>query len=462
MKRTGLALALLLALSLGTLTAAHLLVNSARDQVEVVETVFSGDPAAAADLELTFRHRDQQGYLFWTTTFRPGEAPAAETAFRFSAEELEPDWSWADAPYVQLSIDVPYSVSGHFEPADLDGDFLFAMAADVAKRTPAGETRTETLLVEDYTQVYPLALSVNYDGRMGEYYTTITQEAFGRYFQYQVAPGQQLEVSVTLDGSGMMTNVTAGFSDQPYLQSQGVVTERGAYFLAQVWDSGGPTDLLRCAQGQGIHFLPLCKKGPSWFDPAGLRLLYPLDPSNVLYLGLTEDGGKLLLYTREADRLILTVIDAGTGAQLQRLDLLPMAPDEFLNETIDRGPLHLAALSGESGGFCLLEETPEGVISVLTGSLDQEDYHQSALTSRNQEAALLWDGGRLMWAVPGVDLEDYRLCLRLGVWDEAGLQFLAQYKFSPGRDPSAWQNPHQYPYDNPTPVSLDSLNFCEK
>lgn len=467
MKRTLIATTCLLALSLAVLLSAHLRVNSAGRRVEVQETVFSGSPASAAGLELTLRIQDQQGHLFWSTAFSPGMTQEAKTNFRFCAKEPEMDMAWAAEPYVQLSADILAGIGGYFDPADPADDFLFSMAADVVERATPGETRTEVLLVEDYIQTYPLALSINYDGGIGDTLTSKSWEALASYFQYQVAPGQQVEVAVTTDTSGMITDVNASYSGgQPYIQSQGVVTERGAYFLAQAWDGGGPTDLLHCAQGQGIHFIPLEQEGPACFDPDGLRLFYPLDPASALFLGLTEDCGRLLLYTREENRLILTVIDALTGARLQRLDLIPIGPDESLNGTIDEGPLHLAALAGESGGFCLLEEGPGGLLCALTGVLDRNDYNQSALASPNWDAALAWDGRRLFWAVPGTDREYNRLPLRLGVWDEEGLQFLARYDASPGWDPAARENPYLYPYGKTEPVSLvlleKSLNFCEK
>ena len=50
MKKYLVLLAAVLALSVGTLAAGHLYINSAKDKIDIRETVIKGDPAAAAGL----------------------------------------------------------------------------------------------------------------------------------------------------------------------------------------------------------------------------------------------------------------------------------------------------------------------------------------------------------------------------------------------------------------------------
>lgn len=423
MKRSLAALCLLAALTLGTLAGAHLWVNAARDRMALRETVLAGDSAAGAGVTVTYRIQGLEGHLRWEMAFSPGGTP--ETAFRFDPEKQAPDMSWAFEPYGELNYNLStigiQSYTGLVLPQS-GAEFLMTVAYEIQERTGAGETRTETLPMDSYRPYYPLLFQARWQGLSDSFDSSVNGN-LARYFRIPVPPEQTVEVSVTKDDSGAVTAVSARFSkDMPALWSESAVCAEGVYLVAGAPAADG-TDALECPDGPGVHFVPCREDAYPWFDLSGLRLFYPAE--HALNIRLSEDGSRLLLYTREAGKLVLTVLDRGTGEALERLELLEMGAEEKLLEPLDSGPLHLTALSG--GAFCLVWEEEQGAARVLTGSMDPDDTAYRRLLHSGQ--ALAWDGARMFWGASdwyGADL---------GVWDARGLQFLARYEPGPVWDP---------------------------
>lgn len=452
MKRTLITLAVLLCLSLGTLTGIHLWVNAARDQVALTETVLAGDPAAAAGVTVTCRTQDRAGHLNWETRFTPGGEP--ETDFSFSYKGTEgTTFGWTGA---RLEGEFQFGMSGSI---DLDSplyheedQLMLRLAKVVADNTGDGTTRTETLLLTDFCKTWPISFHAQYRYTAGEYYSETSGE-LARYFYLPVSPEQRVEVAVTKAASGEVTEIDIDYGpDCPNLWCDSVVTEDGAYLIARAETESGE-DLFQLPGGQGIHFVPMGETNREGvftgyvFDPANLRLFYPTD-AYTLALSVSEDESNLLLYTREGGKLVLTVIDRAGGETLQRLELMDLGEDDWFGGTIDCGPLHLAVPS--SGEFRLLRESRSGVEIVLSGFLDREDEVHWDLTGLNREPVLAWDGERLVWGAPS----DYGCMLTLSVWTAGGLQFLAQYQTGPARDPISRQGYMAYHASDTEPLAF--------
>lgn len=186
-------------------------------------------PSAAEGIAVQL-HAGCKGHLFWDILCRAGEKPHATTAFTFSGSERQE--TQREAPSVSLAFSCDGGISGSdisFEDDDEWG-MMTRPAADLAKRTPAGETRTETVSLADYYDTYPLFFDLQLPGQA---YNGIEglQKAVRAYFQLPVPASHRVKVTVQKDGDGNTVNVELSSVGEPLsLSTVSVVTENGCYF----------------------------------------------------------------------------------------------------------------------------------------------------------------------------------------------------------------------------------------
>lgn len=478
MKKTLTILALLAVLSAGAVAACHGWVNAARARVEIGEIIQAGDRADAEGLTVRYQTATQDGLLLWDTTFALGGDLAPESEFHFTSERGILPWQEGDR--VDLNV-----ASGDFTSGgggiltdsywERSSRMLLEPARDVAGRTAAGESRTETVRLADYYDFYPLDFSVSMDveidGRRDWAHWSIYQvdeEEFHkleRYFRIPVPANCMMTVTVEKDEDGAVDQITSSTSaweeDHSYLSGMwsafGLVSEKGVYLLVD----GGDSPL---AVQKGIHFIPIAGR---MSDGAGLpnqlrldfdniRLLHPVESGELMEFRWSGDESQMMVYTRDNGKLLLTVVDTATGQVDQCLELLdwpdPEDPEEWTGLTVsDDGALHAAELSG--GPFVALREEGRRCVPVLYNS----DANARSLAIDSQGSRLAWDGERLAIAYGGSGYGGSRLFvdaggamfeatgLRLEVWTAAGRQFSGVYEDLPARDPSSYLNGYYHP-----------------
>lgn len=444
MKKYLCILAAVLILSVGTLAAGHLWVNSAREKVDIREIVLEGNPAAAAGLSITCHGSDQENHLFWDTTFTPGRTEQAETLFRLSAAGEDKSFSWPDFIRLDQASD-EFSISS-MDLEQLDQAFPECMiqpVLDVASRTAAGETRTETVRLADYYEFYPLTLdtnSIKYPNN-SIFLSSEEMQWLSEYFQVKVDAEETREVTVEKESDGRFASIEMSGSSGDWLQSDGVITEQGIFLIAEsVDDSGNPDGRLECRDGPGVHLIRYQEDREdepveSYLELFEPQLFYPTGSARALRLCISPDERELLLYTQEEGALVLTVLDAATGEVLQRLDLLEEAVSPL--NLIETGGLHLAIT--ETDAFSLVSREGGRYAQVLTGTLGLPEEGWMLLRTPYM---LAWDGRRMALAsanqhyYSGTYSSNGNYCYAAGLWDESGLCFLAGYLWGPGRDPS--------------------------
>ncbi len=440
MRRYLFLLAAALALSMGTLSAGHLWVNGAREKMDIQETVQMGDPAAAAGLSVACRTWDRDGHLLWDTTFTPGRTEGAETVFRLSVEEESEPLQWSDSVSLLQAGD-DFSVIDIINMPSMGvhrQELLLRPLQDVAARTAAGETRTETVRLSDYYGHYPFVL----DSNSGEYPNSsfsVSSEEYtwlGEYIHVKVDETMVREVTVEKNGAGQVLSAAMSRREGDSageLRSSGVITKQGIFLVAESVDSSGkPDGRLECRDGPGVHLIP--SRSDNHVELLSPRLFYPTGDAHALLLAATPDESELLLYACEDGKLVLTVLDPATGAVLQRLDLLEQLAENSRLHLIEGDGLYLAVSSSDV--FSLVRREDGGYRQVLTGALELEDGEQDLC---RVGPTLVWDGRRM--ALASIVSSNGSFCcfnsaVHVAVWDEGGLCLHGRYRCGLGHDPA--------------------------
>jgi len=470
-KRSLCILGLLLVLAVGLLVIAHVTLNMDQDKVVLTETVLAGDRAAAAGVTVTNRVRNNTRNLRWETVFTPAaESLNTDTAFDFALKQESSPHYWES----NVSISVASSSFGIGSSHNIDlenpdyGDLnrMVKPVADVASRTKPGEEHTEVVLLEDYYEYYPVDLdcSIYDEGDDWErfYYSSNTGEGDGEflteYFAIGILPGHQVEVTTYRDEAGNLVDINCmSYENQPRIDWVTVLSEDGIfiYVSAADWDTGEPLDLIQCADGKGIYFIPfgvdphrVAGEGYDTVDVERISLVYPMEDvsGENMYMTLSDDGTQLLIYSLQAGELTLTVLDTVRWEIVQKLPLLRSEAEQpYLHEVLERDGFQVVII--DRNRFALVTEEAEGFVLSLTGQLGEE--WSGPLRSHPH---LAWDGQRLVWAgydtriwTESLDYNLFALQIYLAVLDETGVAFAARYDHSIFNDPIARREYCYYP-----------------
>lgn len=360
MKGTFLAFLLCLALALGGLGAAAHTLGTQGQGVEVSARPRQGDPAAAQGLVATQqaqyqpgRNRPGQwnGTLLWDLAIPLDNPAASRTACTFQRGDLPAP---NDRQGITLTFphqqDLTFYGYGCTE-AELrlggtDADPRLApLYADVASRTPPGETRTETVDPRQYLDCYPLQVTVNLASQETDYDWSVSrtaraqeaalQEAFQTFFAFPFAPDTRWAVTVSKeDRGGPEANAITQASIRPVgpdvaLDCRWALGADAVYFTfaPTQGEAGSLPEVSQVPGGYGIYRLALSEnqKGAFQADPDSLALVYPLDPQGgrVLDLTLSADGQTLFLTTSQGEALTCAVVDTAGMTCRQTLSLPP-------------------------------------------------------------------------------------------------------------------------------------------
>jgi len=440
MKRIVLTLVFLTAASVLVLAGATAALGAAQDDLVIDRTVLAGDPAAAHGIALTAWLSGRERTEFWKSTLDLGEG-THETEFSHHIFALDiPRSPFADAEIRTAGTN--FGSYGRHETSDAQRlDLMLRPALDIGERTAAGEKRTETVSLADYYDYYPMELSVRMlteDGTNFFYSSEDAEDrAFTRAFQIPVPEDHLVEVSVLKDLSGNITEVhssdVGGWTGWYW---QGAVDLRGVYVylpLAEISEMDGAAD--------GIWFIPLSMADENGIpemsvDMEKKRIFYPVTIAQNQVLGVELRGeDQLLLFTRENDVLVLTVLSRADGRVLQRIETVSCAAEEPWRQC-HQGEDFLFLFCG--GDFMVLEER-DGLYAPALREI--YEYPERLLPGWRDmgEEDILWDGERLVIAHSGggTDRSHLGLELLVEVYGEEGLLYAGHYENSVGQDASA-------------------------
>ena len=402
-------LALILAFTVPAVLAVSAL-DAPKDQIAFTEQVLCGDPSAASGLTVRL-DTQYRYYLRWRSdiTFSP-TCYTAQTAYTFENGRY-----WDNGASEPCDLYITDGISSSFGIED-ENPLSAAMQALQDKVQP-GTTASALLRVADYYETYPLDINVvlpdMFYGTQPAYQLGPEQDAMTRiqdFFQIPVLDDQYLEVEVgkSVNGGSSvgMNSTEQGDSFDFYTQS--VATDDAFYFFfSDRTQLGKQVDTSRIPGGYGVYRLPYGRvdtdepytgQEDGWhsYDVFAdqLECIYAVDPEVTLsYLAASGDGTRIFLHTIEGEDYVLYVLDAASGAELQRIVVGPFGPDDWWERT-DGPDFQFVRFPNEFFLYALTEDgLLEQALHVKFSDIEQDEEYLPWYSTQNRDFA--WQDGRL-------------------------------------------------------------------
>lgn len=333
-------------LSFGSLCMIGSIVNSQKDNVTITENVIFGDRSYAEGLKI-FTRAKYDGRLFWNTSYTIGGSASTEYEFHYNKYYEYGEMSYAG---LDLGFDFAYGVNSTASLEDLTG--IERAYRELADATKPGAESTKHIYLQDYYDYYPIAVSVYLPGILWQgndyerlaYENAVNEKAvwdkFREFFKIPLPddlPG--IDISVGKDSRGNVVSVGSGGESSPFY-SHSTYTDTMCFFsiMNKYTNENSESkyyDTSLIPGGYGIYAFDyenvrdtsntygsttVFKEGyETGIKEETLRLVYPIEQDvEVMYLSVSEDGSKLLIFTEENGSTYLNVVDTETFAELQR------------------------------------------------------------------------------------------------------------------------------------------------
>ncbi|MGI6627655.1 MAG: hypothetical protein ACOX4K_04800 [Bacillota bacterium] len=427
---------LMLALAAGSLCYVHGFVDESKDAVSIDETVLYGDKSIAEGITVDLStHCDYR--LFWDTRYKVGENPKASTDFVFSQAQKRS--RQLRVPLGIAHIDDTFGGYGLSTSGNLNLEEEAIPVQDVASRAEPGKKHTEVVYIRDYYDFYPIR--VEFHRPSGFAINEDTLNHFADFFKIPVYPKHKVEISVEKDTVGNvrrieMSPVKDGAVDFDIISA---VTETDCFFIVSCFTTDGKLlDTSYIPGGYGIYHFPLHNEGGNdrVLTADELQTVFAIDAERgrVATLQTSKDKSKLLLVTIEDGDYMLTVIDAATVTQLQKLEIVKTGEDiEFRSTGLNNLHVYEDFIAAEisDGRFAVLALDAEGNYQVrFTADFSENEQLRHVFSSRvlsmdynGEELAIaaFQDG----WYVPSNQCSFY-----LAVYANTGLAYAGHYQHS--------------------------------
>ena len=443
---------LLLIVCIWGVTSAHVAVNAKKDAVTLDETVLFGDKSEVENLIVnTNIHCNNR--LFWDTEYIVGELPQIRTDFHFYQSERHSRSSEREYYGVQLDIHTNFGISSSrgieledFRQIENFGG-MEKILKDVANRTLAGSTNTENVLLSDYYDFYPLLVTLDIpayweediDGTLSVQQASIDPDSFisrkiADYFRIPVIENHRLEISITKNDIGDITNLNVRTLDDngPSIWTNSVITENACYFIFnnRTWKDE-IMDTSYIPGGYGVYCLPFTydpEKDQNFVSADTLSTVYALDEeTEIVSITKSEDGNKLLLITREKGAYWLTVLDASSAEELQKIHVTDCIEEDYIWNTFYYDNFLVVCSAGYRFSVIEVNETGE-YERVFTGD---ELVAQDLGMPTSYNSVMCWDGEKLAVATYKSDaFRDISCGFWLSVYDETGPLYIGRYDSS--------------------------------
>ncbi len=419
-------------------------------QVQISHSTLAGDMAAAKGITLQFRNQ-WTGRLFWDTEITIDEAMiaaaggkeyhpvASKTAFR-------EDWSfdgkyqsriWFDQGVEPVELyytngGLHWSLSKGVHPEEFaeytDIEFKEAFA-DVATRTEAGHSRTEEVRLADYEEFYPISINaITYmDGDNGGGYSFSAQELLG----VRIPDDHRMAITVGLDKQGNIIEVSTGEQvGAVSFESCSLYTDEGTYFAFYEIDELGRALVPDSKIGHGIYKVSVERiydkenlekwNGEFTYD---ITKVYTLPEEDCYPIDMKADGdGNMLLFTQEAGKLLLRVIEPDNMREMEQLELMDYPESgRYRHTDVTEDYLFTVMYNGD---FCYLTKEEGEYKLQIKSSLGSD---QSFGGSYKWDYALDYQKGKLA-LICGVD--NFSSSVMVYVFGTEGLEYKGHFRNS--------------------------------
>ena len=346
-------------------------VNSEKDNVVITTDTLYGDPEEAAGLKLRMVSQ-WQDQLIWETEY---VVDTGETVSSFTFSSWGENWPQTEVAEITADCIVHwgtvgvgpgdnYSSKSAFDPEKFH---LSRAVKAVMDRTEPGERRTETVLLRDYYEYYPLQFHLQKhlpDGHSLEVYYDESEGYFTDFFQ--VPMGDDIEqITLEKDFTGEVIDVQCKGLAGASFQNVYAFGEDGCYhaFYLGKW---GDEEMEEPGETYGIYYYPYIEEwghsGRLTIDPEQARIVSSLESGiELVDMALNESQDWLYLVTNEENVYYLNIYEA------------------------------------DKDGLALSQKIP--VRSDLTGSEDGYESWWAQMSVQENGVLLVWQDGSFVFAV---------------------------------------------------------------
>lgn len=426
MKKSFIAFLLVFALAMTALAVGGGVLLDWQDDIVFTETTEFGQISAAEGLEIQVKMQEQDR-LFWESTFTVEETPRAESNFTYLYHRAEQ--SREQVGNVIMPTDsIGFGIEGsNLELKTHEEGLMIKPVEDVAQRTAAGETRTETLYLKDYYAYYPIRLNLDvsygYFGGIAkrvEYHTGFVDVS--DVFRIPIQDHVKVEVVVTKDLAGGLQSVRsnpASIESSFGVDYDGIVTQNAAYVALTDPGRNGP-DYSQIQLGYGLYHMPLVVEDRG--SHVGVEGLYnqlaniwPVDYPSAVITGVEKaaDDSRIYLTTREQDGCWLTVLSTKDHSLMAQL---PIGNMESPGVRLDEELLVLTGYDRPLQQHRIIAYHMETWEKWLDAELPVDQNHQMTYP------IAAFDGNRLAVA----DRKSGFSSIRLLIFEENGLAYMGE------------------------------------
>ena len=458
-------------------------VSEEKANVTINENIIYGDKSYANGVTVFTRaHYDE--HLFWNTTYTIGATPNISTDYEF---HYSPHYEYGERSYQALTLDVDfkYGVDTRTPAEECVG--LQKAYRELYDELKPGEQGKKSIYLQDYYTYYPVRIAIDLPGvlwqgndydRLGfdEYINERTVwDKFNEFFKIPIPEDlPPIEISVSRHtndnnaGSG-----SSGHDRDYYFNVQDVYTDDRVIFsignMYDLKDGEDPkyidTSLIpggyglysfkhknvrnsSNTQGNNTTFYPYYETG---IDADSLSMVFPLEQhQEVIYLTLSNDESKLLMFTKEHETTYLTVIDVATMNQLQKIEITDAKQFtfyEYENCIVLNGWEYISVIEKQEDGLCRLAFTVSRMKEV-----NDSNYQKGVATTmsfHNEKLVIVDRTGDKTYG-------SLETCgFTVAIYNSTGLVYYGEYESSL----SANANPHDYAF-NCLPVKY-TVNWTE-
>ena len=463
MKPLSIITALLLILSVTTLTVMSVDINKEKDTVTIKENVIYGDKAQAYGLSVTSNlHYDN--HLFWSTVYTVSNAPRINTEYSFYHQAQYRN----SETHPGITVSSKPSYGCNFKKPAEEQSGLAKAYKELFDMTAPGEDKRAVIQLNKYYEYYPISVffdipDVYFSGNDPDNLTgdhvggeKYVHDKFAKYFRIPIPDTEKVEIYVAKDITGNISMSGAGgaYSDELELEAESYyATSVCAYGSGRCYftvsnntKKDNRVDMSLIPGGYGIYSFRYSEykmdKGvlTTGIDADSLSTVYQLDTTvTVEEMWLSDNGSRLHLMTYEAGgRIYYTLIDTASMTAMQHILI---SETGFISNVYHRQEDFLAITVEDK--ITVLEKTSDGNYNVEF-TVPMSDILGERIHWFHNALVMDYNGEKL--AIAGALYESkfhsLELCnYYIAVYDKNGLSFYAEYisSLSLNPDPSRFK-----------------------
>lgn len=433
--RRAAAFMLLFLLSLGALGGASAYLT--RDACDLRGELLLGDRADAAGVAVRER-TVLSGHMAWSAQYSAGDAAvSAQNAWTISDAAAAPSPAPGLGTYSE-PFGASWEIRGEEDVPGGTAEEIYAALTDLG-------AESAVFSLDSFTDSVPLPLT--FTNCLDAAAETAMREALAGRFRVPAADGMDVIASCVNHGQYCRFSIRPADSTVMAFRvyADSVYAPDGyLYFtLDAAMDGERPDGSLLPGGGWGIWRVQCTPapgtdtSAPGWWnedvravpDMATLEAVFtPGQDWDGASLGLSGDGEYVLLTTREADGIWLSVLDAASGARLRRSVLFPAGSGADELPSCSSGPGWAVFRSGDLAA-ALTQSGPDFTEALRTETGDSALYAPFSRLGGHvlpgAEAGCAYHGGRVwllrQFTITGESAKDYRRVCVLTAYDSGGM-----------------------------------------